>query len=144
MNLNEVKFPALRICDRGIIKLQSRRQLNVVPHRTLLAAQNGDSGEILDSKCAVFTIRRVVGIRRSFNPVLLLDRYPSFVVNYEFARVSRIPFDKAKEHVARLIVDKGWYRQGGETVNQFERWIDQIQTIDELLDGISGYGECWY
>jgi hypothetical protein len=141
--LADVKFPALRVTERGILKCRDAHQARLLPERSFNKS-NWLGSYFLGEDCHRFDILGVASGRRSFNPVYLFGPQRMFIADYDLSDPIATSYLEVRNELLKRIVVHGWFLQGGETEAEFKERFQSYDTMMSLLDNLSGYGVVWY
>ena len=98
-------------------------------------------GYLIDSSGSRFPITRVRKIRRSWHPAFWFAPSPAIVVEVSVGKPTQLSLDEIKATIVDLVCRNHWYRQGGESEAAFRNALDNCQSIAEVMENISFYGD---
>jgi len=140
MKISEMRFPVLRINESNVRRFDHPRELSTLTKQFLDQGGFKEVTHFIDSHARSFAVESVKKLRRSRNPLYWFAPSPIQVVEIEIGCPTQLEFDEVKRLVADLIIRKGWYRQGGESRDEFHKGFAAITNLDDLMKNISAYG----
>lgn len=100
---------------------------------------------IIDVNCRKSDVLKIEKQRRSWDLLYFLGGpHKMYVVDYEIGPPTHLSFDQAKNILIELILRKRWYAQGGESRDEFTERFRSYESMKEIMDSISAYGDVWY
>jgi len=70
----------------------------------------------------------------------LLSKHPWFLIEVRYSLLDKLSIDETKLLIKELVLENKWYRQSGESKEEFCDWFDGVSTYHELMRSISLYG----
>ena len=141
VNEPSLRFPVLRFNDAHIRKFKTQHELNRTTQRYLDQGELNRRGYLIDSSGSRFPITRVRKIRRSWHPAFWFAPSPAIVVEVSVGKPTQLSLDEIKATIVDLVCRNHWYRQGGESEAAFRNALDNCQSIAEVMENISFYGD---
>lgn len=100
-----------------------------------------DDAYIIDSNCRQFPIRGVNELRRSWHPAYWFAPSAAVLVEYNLDDPVQLSLDQVKATIVDLVCSNDWFQQGGESEQSFRGAFASMQTIENVMENISFYGE---
>lgn len=136
-----MQFPVLRMNESHIMRFNSPVELVRMTRKYFELGLFARGTYFIDSLGDKYLLKSVNIKRRSWHISYWFAPSPAIIVDIALEAPIPLTLDEIKENVINLVIKNGWYRQGSETEHSFRSSFVEFQSITQLIDNISFYGE---
>lgn len=141
MNVNSMNFPVLRINEFHIRRFQSPSELKLMSQKYLENNKFKEKTFFIDSKGIKWTLLDTRWKRKSLNPFRWSRRSPAIIIDHKIEQSIQLTIDDIKNIILTMVLKEKWHRQGHQSEAQFRNMIADTNSIPEIINAISFYGD---
>ncbi len=95
----------------------------------------------IDSKGIKWTLLDTRWKRKSLNPFRWSRRSPAIIIDHKIEQSIQLTIDDIKNIILTMVLKEKWHRQGHQSEAQFRNMIADTNSIPEIINAISFYGD---